>query len=134
MDRSVVQGIQEDNPEAAVYAFQFPLRFTGTNQLHDNTGGGLSATSSVVKVDGTLLVHNNTANYGGGIHLEDHSLVGLCVCVRVVWSCFCMRMHASFFCMEKVCTTCVQEYLYSCCMNYRKSVHEYIQEWPGGTE
>ena len=93
VDKSVVQGIQEDNPEAAVYAFQFPLRFTGTNQLHDNTGGGLSATSSVVKVDGTLLVHNNTANYGGGIHLEDHSLV---------WSCFCMRMHASFFCMEKV--------------------------------
>ena len=125
MDRSVVQGIQEDNPEAAVYAFQFPLHFTGTNQLHDNTGGGLSATGSVVKVDGTLLVHNNTANDGGGIHLEDHSLV---------WSCFCMRMHASFFCMEKVCTTCVQECLYSCCMNYHTSVHEYIQEWPGGTE
>ena len=95
MDRSVVQGIQEDNPEAAVYAFQFPLHFTGTNQLHDNTGGGLSATSSVVKVDGTLLVHNNTANYGGGIHLEDYSLV---------WSCACT--HHSFAwrrCVQHVC-------------------------------
>ena len=114
MDRSVVQGIQEDNPEAAVYAFQFPLRFTGTNQLHDNTGGGLSATSSVVKVDGTLLVHNNTANYGGGIHLEDHSLVGLCVCVCACGMVMFLHAHARIILLhgEGVYNMCARVFVF----------------------
>ena len=78
VDRSEDEAIeiQDGSPQrAAISSFRFPLHFTGTNQLNDNTGGGLSTLGSVVKVDGTLFVHNNTASNGGGIHLEDHSLV-----------------------------------------------------------
>lgn len=75
--------IQDNSPQrAAISSFRFPLHFTGTNWLLDNAGGGLSAMGTVVRVDGSLLVHNNTASYGGGIHLEDLCLVQPCLCLH----------------------------------------------------
>ena len=71
---------QNNSPQsAAISSFHFPLHFTGTNQLLDNVGGGLSAIGTTVKVDGSLIVHNNTASHGGGIHLKELCLVWLCI-------------------------------------------------------
>ena len=71
----------------AVSSLRFPVHFTGTNQLLDNVGGGLSAIGTIVKVDGSLLVHNNTASIGGGILLRDLCLVWPCISVHVCILC-----------------------------------------------
>lgn len=89
---------------AAIFSFRFPLRFTGINQLLDNVGGGLSVVGTIVRVDGSLLVHNNTANYGGGIYLE-----GLCL----VWPCLCQLYVC--LCQLYVClVVSVCMHVYSC--------------------
>ena len=80
--------IQDRSPQlAAISSFRFPLHFTGTNWLLDNAGGGLSAMGTVVRVNGSLFVHNNTANNGGGIHLEDLCLVRPCLCLLYTYVC-----------------------------------------------
>jgi len=82
--------IQDNSPQhGAISSYRFPLRFTGTNQLLHNVGGGLSAVGSVVRVDGRLIVRNNTASHGGGIHLEDHCMVWLCMSLS---ACVCERV------------------------------------------
>ena len=92
VSRTVIEAIeiQDNSPQhGAISSYRFPLRFTGTNQLLHNVGGGLSAVGSVVRVDGRLIVHNNTASHGGGIHLEDHCVVwlymSLCVIVCIMF-------------------------------------------------
>ena len=86
---------QDNSPQrAAISSFRFPLHFTGTNQLLDNSGGGLSVIGTVVKVAGSLTVHNNTASRGGGIHLKEHSSVLPCIHVCLyarVCVCVCVR-------------------------------------------
>ena len=77
-------GTQNNSPQsAAISSFRYPLRFNGTNQLLDNVGGGLSVTGTTVKVDGSLIVHNNTASNGGGIHLKELCLVYPCIHIYV---------------------------------------------------
>ena len=86
MSRTEVEAIeiQDNSPQrGAISSYRFPLRFTGTNQLLHNDGGGLSAMGSVVRVDGRLIVRNNIASHGGGIHLEDHCMVWSYMCLRV---------------------------------------------------
>ena len=86
--------IQNNSPQCAtISSFRYPLHFNGTNQLLDNIGGGLSVIGTTVKVDGSLIVHNNTASHGGGIHLKELCLVWPCigVCVSVcVCVCVCV--------------------------------------------
>lgn len=72
----------------AVSSLHFPVHFTGINKLLNNVGGGLSAIGTVVKVEGSLLVHNNTASIGGGILLRDLCLVWPCISVHVYILCF----------------------------------------------
>ena len=72
----------------AVSSLRFPVHFTGINKLLNNVGGGLSAIGTVVKVEGSLLVHNNTASIGGGILLRDLCLVWPCISVHVYILCF----------------------------------------------
>ena len=67
----------------AVSSLRFPVHFTGINKLLNNVGGGLSAIGTVVKVEGSLLVHNNTANIGGGILLRDLCPVWPCISVHI---------------------------------------------------
>lgn len=67
----------------AVSSLRFPVRFSGTNQLLNNVGGGLSAIGTVVNLEGSLLVHNNTATIGGGILLRDLCPVWPCISVHV---------------------------------------------------
>ena len=104
MSRTVIEAIeiQDNSPQhGAISSYRFPLRFTGTNQLLHNVGGGLSAVGSVVRVDGRLIVHNNTASHGGGIHLEDHCVVwlymSLCVIVCIyyvyAWSVYIYNIY-----------------------------------------
>ena len=92
VSRTVVETIeiQDNSPQhGAISSYRFPLRFIGTNQLLHNVGGGLSAVGSVVRVDGRLIVRNNTASHGGGIHLEDHCMVWLCMSLS---ACVCERV------------------------------------------
>ena len=84
VSRTMIEAIeiQDNSPQhGAISSYRFPLRFTGTNQLLHNDGGGLSAVGSVVRVDGRLIVRNNTASHGGGIHLEDHCVPTMCTYV-----------------------------------------------------
>ena len=78
----------------AVSSLRFPVHFTGTNQLLNNVGGGLSAIGTIVKVEGSLLVQNNTASIGGGILLRDLCLVWPCISVHVY--AFCAHLHSHF--------------------------------------
>ena len=103
--------IENNSPQsAAISSFRYPLRFTGINQLLDNVGGGLSMTGTIVRVDGSLLVHNNTASNGGGIHLEDLCLVWpriLSVCMY--WS------RYLYVCVPYVCAVRIlYTYVYMC--------------------
>ena len=67
---------QSNSPlSATLSSSRYPLHFTGTNQLLDNVGGGLSVIGTTVRVDGRLIVHNNTASRGGGIQLRELSSV-----------------------------------------------------------
>ena len=107
VSRTVIEAIeiQDNSPQhGAISSYRFPLRFTGTNQLLHNDGGGLSAMGSVVRVDGRLIVRNNTASHGGGIHLEDHCVVWLCMSLCVI-VCI-MYMHG----------LCIYTYLENFCM------------------
>ena len=81
---------------AAISSFRFPLNFIGTNQLLNNDGGGLSAIGTVVKVNGRLVMRNNTARYGGGVHLEDHCMVWWCGMVLHDCVCVCVYMCLSY--------------------------------------
>lgn len=104
-----VTEVEADNfpRHAAISSFRFPLRFTGINQLLDNVGGGLSVMGTVVRVDGSLLVHNNTASYGGGIYLEDLCLVWPCLCLLYVCSgCRCALVVS--LCMHVCMYSCMQ--------------------------
>ena len=93
--------IQDNSPQhAAISSYRFPLHFTGTNQLLHNDGGGLSAMGSVVRVDGRLIVRNNTASHGGGIHLEDHCVVWLCMSLSpCVWEIECTNCLHCMICI-----------------------------------
>ena len=105
---------QNKSPQsAAISSFRYPLLFTGTNQLLDNVGGGLSVIGTTVRVDGSLIVHNNTASRGGGIRLKELCLVwpSLCVCL-CVYVCVCVCVC--------VCSVCV------CSINLHYALHVYI--------
>ena len=56
-------------------SFRFPISLNGTNIFERNEGGGISLMQSRVDVGGTVLFLENTAVTGGGMALEDQSLV-----------------------------------------------------------
>ena len=60
---------------SAIMSFRFPISLSGTNVFESNEGGGISLMQSRVDVGGTVLFLNNTAVAGGGLVLEDDSLV-----------------------------------------------------------
>ena len=105
--------IENKSPQsAAISSFRYPLRFTGINQLLDNPGGGLSVTGTIVRVDGSLIVHNNTASRGGGIHLEDLCLVWPRISsVCMYWS---SCLYVCVCSMYVLCVYCIHTYVYMC--------------------
>ncbi len=64
---------------SALLTFRFPVTFKGCNRFIGNFGGGISILSTRIEVEGELLLQSNVASFGGGIDVDDTSLV------RYIW-------------------------------------------------
>ena len=56
-------------------SFRFPISLSGTNVFKRNEGGGISLMQSRVDVSGTVHFIENSAEFGGGMALENQCLV-----------------------------------------------------------
>ena len=60
-----------------ILAYRFPMQFEGTNLFTENTGGGVALLQARMDISGKLRFENNTALTGGGIKMQEQSVVGL---------------------------------------------------------
>ena len=62
-----------------ILAYKFPMQFEGTNLFTENTGGGVALLQTRMDIAGNLRFQNNTALTGGGIKMQEQSVVGLII-------------------------------------------------------
>ncbi len=62
--------LQSPMTSGVIHVNQINITFTGNTSLKQNSGTAVRGTSSTIYLQGTVLIHNNTAAYGGGMNLD----------------------------------------------------------------
>ena len=55
--------------------FRFPITLRGTNYFRRNVGGGITLLNTQMDVYGVVILDSNTADFGGGLAMDDRCLV-----------------------------------------------------------